>query len=95
MRIKVKLLVFALCTVSTAVAQNNNQRQQAQSLDDNSFTFTESQLDEDANSYQGVTILNSNTNTYANEVGYLFSPVRFRYRALNQKYNEIYLNSAT
>jgi hypothetical protein len=94
MRIKVKLLVFALCTVSTAVAQNNNQRQQAQSLDDNSFTFTESQLDEDANSYQGVTILNSNTNTYANEVGYLFSPVRFRYRALNQKYNEIYINGA-
>ena len=94
MRIKVKLLVFVLCSVSPSVAQNNNQRQQAQALDDNSFTFTESQLDEDANSYQGVTILNSNTNTYANEVGYLFSPVRFRYRALNQKYNEIYINGA-
>lgn len=94
MRIKVNLLVFVLCSVSPSVAQNNNQRQQAQALDDNSFTFTESQLDEDANSYQGVTILNSNTNTYANEVGYLFSPVRFRYRALNQKYNEIYINGA-
>ena len=94
MRIKGKIAVLALCCASPAVAQNNNQRQQAQSLDDNSFTFTEAQLDEDANSYQGVTILNSNTNAYANEVGYLFSPVRFRYRAYNQKYNEIYINGA-
>ena len=40
MRIKVNLLVFVLCSVSPSVAQNNNQKQQAQALDDNSFTFT-------------------------------------------------------
>ena len=43
---------------------------------------------------QNVTIINSNSNLYASQVGYLFSPVRFRYRAFNQKYNEIYINGA-
>jgi hypothetical protein len=55
------------------------------------FTFTEAQLGEDDNMSQNVTIVNSNSNVYASEVGYLFSPVRFRYRALNQKYNDIYI----
>lgn len=96
MRKKVKTTVIALCYTSLAVAQNVNttEQQQANGLDNNSFTFTEAQLDEDANSYQGITILNSNTNVFASEVGYLFSPVRFRYRALNQKYNEIFINGA-
>lgn len=96
MRKKVKSTVIALCYTSLAVAQNVNttEQQQANGLDNNSFTFTEAQLDEDANSYQGITILNSNTNVFASEVGYLFSPVRFRYRALNQKYNEIFINGA-
>ena len=43
---------------------------------------------------QNVTIINSGTNLYASQVGFLFSPVRFRYRALNQKYNEVYVNGA-
>ncbi len=43
---------------------------------------------------QNVTILNSNSNVYASEAGYLFSPVRFRYRAFNQKYNDVYINGA-
>jgi hypothetical protein len=58
------------------------------------FTFTEAQLGEDDNMEQNVSIVNSNSSAYASEVGYLFSPVRFRYRALNQKYNEIYINGA-
>ena len=41
-----------------------------------------------------VTILNSNSNVYASQVGFLYSPMRFRYRALNQKYNDIYINGA-
>lgn len=58
------------------------------------FTFTEAQLGEDDNSEQTVSIISSNSNVYASEVGYLFSPVRFRYRTYNQKYNEIYINGA-
>lgn len=60
--------------------------------DDAVFTFTEAQLGEDDDAAQNVTILNSNSNVYASEVGYQFSPMRFRYRAFNQKYNDIYVN---
>lgn len=56
------------------------------------FTFTEAQLGEDENMGQNVSIVSSGSNVYASEVGYLFSPMRFRYRALNQKYNEMYIN---
>jgi hypothetical protein len=41
---------------------------------------------------QNVTITGSASNIYASQVGYLFSPMRFRYRAFNQKYNDIYIN---
>lgn len=56
------------------------------------FTFTEAQLGEDENMGQNVSIISSGSNVYASEVGFLFSPMRFRYRALNQKYNEMYIN---
>lgn len=56
------------------------------------FTFTEAQLGEDDNMTQNISIVGSNSSVYASEVGFLFSPMRFRYRALNQKYNEIYIN---
>lgn len=57
-----------------------------------SFTFTESQLGEDDDASQNVTIISSSNNMYANQVGFLFSPMRFRYRGMNQKYNEVYMN---
>ena len=95
MQKKLQLALFALCYSSLALAQNNNNsQQQAKALDENAFTFTEAQLGEDDNMSQNVTILNSNTNAYASEVGYLFSPVGFRYRAFDQKYNDIYINGA-
>ena len=61
-------------------------------MDESAFTFTEAQLGEDDDMSDNVTIMNSNSNVYASEAGYLFSPVRFRYRALNQKYNDVYIN---
>lgn len=58
------------------------------------FTFTEAQLGEEENQEQTVSIVNSGSNVYASQVGYLFSPLRFRYRAYNQKYNEMFINGA-
>ena len=77
-----------------ALAQEADTLMQAGTIDESAFTFTEAQLGEDDDMSQNVTILNSNTNVYASQVGYLFSPVRFRYRAYNQKYNDIYINGA-
>ena len=86
---KLKLVVMALCVAPALMAQ------EVDSLgiqDEQAFTFTEAQLGEDDDMSQNVTIINSNSNTYASQVGYLFSPMRFRYRAFNQKYNDIYIN---
>ena len=97
MQKKLKLVVMALCIASTtAFAQNNNKDKDGQGTIENEqvFTFTEAQLGEDDDMSQNVTIISSNQNIYASQVGYLFSPVRFRYRAFNQKYNEIYINGA-
>lgn len=97
MRKKVKFAVLACCYAPLALAQTTTtatDQQTAKQLDENAFTFTEAQLGEDENTTDGVTILNSNNNVYASQVGYLFSPLRFRYRAFSQKYNEIYINGA-
>jgi len=96
MQKKLKLAVIALCYAPLALAQNSDdgQGQKAGSMSESAFTFTEAQLGEDDDMSQNVTIINSNSNVYASEVGYLFSPVRFRYRAFNQKYNDVYINNS-
>lgn len=96
MQNKLKLAVIALCYTSLAFAQNTNTEQNtAKTMDESAFTFTEAQLGEDDNMSQNITILNSNTNAYASEVGFRFSPMRFRFRALGQKHNDIYINGAS
>ena len=87
-----KLAVLALClSATTTRAQEIDSL--AQSLhDEEAFTFTEAQLGDDDNVTQNITLISSNRNVYASEVGYRFSPARFKYRAFGSKYNEIYIN---
>ena len=95
MKKKLKLVVMALCLAPTVFAQTDNVTQQEEQNaigTEQAFTFTEAQLGEDDDMSQNVSIISSNQNIYASKVGFLFSPVRFRYRAFNQKYNEIYIN---
>src|SRR5574344_3082903 len=98
MQKKLNFVMLALCLSSSSVsfAQENKSGNKDQELltNESTITLTEAQIGEDDNMSQNVTIVNSNSNVYASEVGYLFSPVRFRYRALNQKYNDIYINGA-
>ena len=92
---KLKLFVIALCYVPFAFAQTGQtEGQNANETNESAFTFTEAQLGEDDDMSQNVTIISSNNNIYASEVGFLFSPSRFRYRAFNQKYNDVYINGA-
>ena len=65
--------MLALCYSPMVFAQNNTEQKVASNLDENAFTFTEAQLGEDDDMSQNVTILNSNSNVYASEAGYLFS----------------------
>ena len=101
MQKKLKIAVAALCCATSAVAQVSGQTDRPGSAGqltdmetEQAFTFTEAQLGEDADMTDNVIIVSSNSNIYASEVGYLFSPARFRYRALDQKYNEIFINGA-
>ena len=97
MQKRLKFAVMALCLAPSAFAQTDEPKQaegQNAIANEQAFTFTEAQLGEDDDMSQNVTIISSNQNIYASQVGYLFSPVRFRYRAFNQKYNEIYINGA-
>lgn len=90
-----KLCVMALCLAPSAFAQTpETTAQTGTGVDESAFTFTESQLDEDENLSQNVTIVSSNNNVYANGIGFLWSPMRFRYRAFHQKYNDVYINGA-
>ncbi|MBQ9187662.1 MAG: TonB-dependent receptor [Prevotella sp.] len=85
------LAVIAICVAPDLRAQEVDslavdvQTEQA-------FTFTEAQLGEDDDVAQNVTVISSNRNVYASEVGYRFSPARFKYRAFGSKYNDIYIN---
>ena len=81
-----------MCCVPAAYAQTDSIGYHSEASNEAAFTFTEAQLGEDDDMTQNVTIVNSNTNIYASQVGYLFSPARFRYRAFDQKYNEVFVN---
>ncbi len=61
--------------------------------DKDAFTFTEGQLDEDEDVIQGSSAMTSSNDDYfLSEVGYLFSPMRFRIRAYDNQYNNVYAN---
>ena len=93
MRKKLRLALIALCCTPAAFAQvDPKQEQNAVTVDESAFTFSESQLGEDDNVSQEVTVLGQNNNAYASEVGYKWSPARFKYRAYNSKYVDIYIN---
>ena len=93
MQKKLKLAVLALCYAPLAFAQTEEtQAQKNAAMDESAFTFTEAQLGDNDDMSQNVTIIGSNNNMYAERVGFLFSPVRFRYRSFNQKYNDVHIN---
>lgn len=96
MQKELKLIVIALCFPFIAFAQaekpTTEQQKAAEDDDDTAFTFTEAQLGDDDNTLNTISIVGSNTNVYANDVGYRFSAARFKYRALGGKYNEMFIN---
>ena len=90
-----KLFVMVFCIASSASAQVNQKTtepEKSSELTDDAFTFTEAQLGEDDNVTQNITIVGSNNNVYASQVGFRFSAARFKFRGYNSKYNDIYIN---
>ena len=93
MRKELKLVAVLLLSAPLCFAQQTNQDAlKAMKSDQASFTFTESQLGEDDDVTQNVIMVNSNNNVYTSNIGYLFSPMRFKYRAYGSRYNDVYFN---
>lgn len=86
-------IAWCLSAVPLLAQQKEASIMQNQGQDNSDFTFTESQLDEDGDAAQTVsTIVTSNNDPYLSEVGYLFSPMRFRVRGYDNMYSQSYLN---
>lgn len=92
---KKEFLTALLLTASAtqAIAQVNTSETEKDLRQDNAaFVFTESQLGEDEDMTQNVIMMNSNSNVYTSNVGYLWSPARFKFRAYNSRYSGVYMN---
>lgn len=85
-------IVSVLCCITPALLAQNKLKDSARE-DNASFTFTESQLneDDDAN-MDNYALVSSNNDVYLSNVGYLFSSMRFRVRALDSQYNDMFFN---
>ena len=94
------LLVFALAATPQVHAQfveatdvdSLSTVEQELLTDDSNFTFTESQLGENDDMTSDVIHINSSTNVYTSQIGWAWSGVWFKYRALDNAYNDIYMN---
>ena len=99
MKIKHLLLVLAIAVAPqshaqfTETADVDSLSTDGQELQDNSaFTFTESQLGENDDITTDVIQINSASNVYLSQIGWAWSGVWFRYRALDNSYNDVYMN---
>lgn len=89
----VKLMAAALLLTTGATAQVVK-TDSISGNDDFDFSLTEGQIDEDAEAASTVTLVQSSKDPYLSEVGYKWSAMRFKYRALDNAYVGNYINGA-
>ena len=99
MKIKHLLLALVLTTAPQSHAQtkkttdvNSQSNMEQELIDDSNFTFTESQLGEDDEMTADVIRINSNNNIYLSQFGWAWSSMWFKYRAIDNAYNDVYMN---
>lgn len=99
MKKKHLLWVFALAVTPLGYAQtaetagtDSLNTVKEEMLDDANFTFTESQLGENDDVTSDVIKINSASNIYQNQISWAWSGIWFKYRALDNAYNDIYMN---
>lgn len=88
-RLGIAIVLFCLSPALFAQQKPKNNARE----DNASFTFTESQLSEEDDAAQSTSaFVSSNNDVYLSNVGYLFSPMRFRVRGYDSQYNDMYIN---
>lgn len=87
------LLVSAWCVAGATSFAQSAVTDSISGHDDNAdFTFTESQLDDEVNTSQAVSSIVAKNDPFLSEVGFRFSPMRFRVRAYDNRYAQTYMN---
>ena len=100
MKIKLQLLVLALTAAPLTYARTSDvadvdtlsNADDELLLDESSFTLTESQLGENDDMTSDVIHINSSNNVYTSQMSWAWSGIWFKYRALDNRYNDIYMN---
>lgn len=88
----VKILAAACCLATGASAQHQSDSVSVENSNVD-FTISESQLDEDVDvSQTASSFIGPDDDPYLSEVGYLFSPMRFRVRGYDNMYEQTYMN---
>ena len=88
----IKLLAAAMLIPTGATAQEVKTDSVTDEMEFFDFSLTEGQLDEDAEAASTVTLVQSSKDPYMNEIGYKWSAMRFKYRALDNAYVGNYIN---
>ncbi|MCR5180774.1 MAG: TonB-dependent receptor, partial [Bacteroidaceae bacterium] len=96
MRKNLLLMVAAVALSLNSWAQTTVPSDQVTSTngDQPAFVFSESELDlsDESDVSQDVIQIGSSNNMYTSNISYTFSPMWFKFRALDQRYNETYMN---
>ena len=96
MRKKHLLLVTALfasplCYAQTDTTTVSNLEEEIHQ-ESSSFVLSESQLGEDDDQTINIIQVGSANNVYTSNIGYQWSPVRFKFRAYDSRYNDVFMN---
>lgn len=92
MKQKLGLIVVLTGISSIVFAQQTNTPSTGRD-DNSSFTFSESQLNENDDTNQSISaVMSSRDDAYLSTAGYSFSPMRFRVRGYDSQYYDNYLN---
>ncbi|MBO6060276.1 MAG: TonB-dependent receptor, partial [Bacteroidaceae bacterium] len=96
MRKKHLLLVTALFASPFCYAQTDtttvSKLEEEIHQESSSFVLSESQLGEDDDQTVNIIQVGSANNVYTSNIGYQWSPVRFKFRAYDSRYNDVYMN---
>lgn len=87
------MLVALWCVAGASALAQHPVADSVNVQDDNAdFTFSETQLDEDGDVAQTISSVTAKSDPFLNNVGFRFSPMRFRVRAYDNMYAATYMN---
>lgn len=95
MKRKFQLTALALLATTCVWAQSSTESEAdstIMTIDAGDFTISESQLGEDDDMTSDVIQVGSSNNLYTSNIGWTWSAARFKFRALDNKYNDVYIN---